>query len=106
MLVAWTTVATAADAERLAVGVVENRLAVCVQTEGPIRSFYRWEGRVERSEEYRLQFKFLESQQSALEVYVHRHHPYQSPEWIVVRAEHVGEKYLSWAIAVPTSSTL
>jgi periplasmic divalent cation tolerance protein len=35
----------------------------------------------------------------ALEAHVHRHHPYTTPEWIVVRAEHVGEKYLSWAQA-------
>lgn len=106
MLVAWTTVATLADAERIAADVVENRLAVCVQIDGPIRSFYRWDGKMERSEEYRLMFKFLESQQSSLEVFLQRHHPYANPEWVVVRAEHVGEKYLSWAIAVPTSSTL
>ena len=106
MLVAWTTVATLTDAERIAADVVENRLAVCVQIDGPIRSFYRWDGKMERSEEYRLMFKFLESQQSSLEVHLQRHHPYSSPEWVVVRAEHVGEKYLSWAIAVPTSSTL
>jgi periplasmic divalent cation tolerance protein len=26
-------------------------------------------------------------------------HPYDTPEWLVVRAERVAEKYLSWAQA-------
>ena len=26
-------------------------------------------------------------------------HPYETPEWLVVGAEHVGEKYLSWVEA-------
>jgi periplasmic divalent cation tolerance protein len=106
MLVAWTSVATAAQAESLAEAIIEKGLAVCVQVEGPIRSWYRWEGRLETAEEYRLCIKLQEFQQTPLEVFINAHHPYRSPEWVVVRAEHVGEKYLSWAIAVPTSSTL
>ena len=33
-------------------------------------------------------------------------HPYEVPEWIVVRAGEVGEKYLSWAGALPTNPPL
>jgi periplasmic divalent cation tolerance protein len=32
-----------------------------------------------------------------LEAWILAEHPYETPEWIVVRAEHVAEKYLSWA---------
>ncbi|HTT55864.1 MAG TPA: divalent cation tolerance protein CutA, partial [Opitutaceae bacterium] len=42
MLIAWTTVATAADAARLAHGAVEAGLAACVQVDGPVTSTYRW----------------------------------------------------------------
>ena len=38
----------------------------------------------------------------ALEAQVLAGHPYDTPEWLVVRAEHVGEKYLSWAEANAT----
>jgi periplasmic divalent cation tolerance protein len=48
----------------------------------------------------------LESQAAALEAHVLAAHSYDTPEWIVVCAEHVGEKYLSWARAVSTSSPL
>ena len=35
-----------------------------------------------------------------------RRHPYDTPEWIVIRAEKVSEKYLSWAEANLTSRLL
>jgi periplasmic divalent cation tolerance protein len=106
MLIAWTTVGSLADAERLADGVVAGNLAVCVQIEGPIVSRYRWQGQVERSEEFRLTFKCLPAGMNALESHVLAHHPYSAPEWLVVRAERVGEKYLSWAEANSTTPPL
>jgi periplasmic divalent cation tolerance protein len=102
MLIAWTTVATADDATRLAREAVELRLAACVQVDGPVSSHYRWEGRVESTQEYRLLFKFLPEQAAALEAWIQARHPYHTPEWIVIRAEHVSEKYLSWARATST----
>ena len=97
MFVAWTTVATRADADRLATGAVERGLAVCVQIDGPVASHYRWQGKTEHAEEFRLTFKCLPVQLSALEALILGSHPYDTPEWLVIRAERVGEKYLSWA---------
>ncbi len=97
MLIAWTTVASRADADRISADVIARNLAACVQIDGPIVSRYRWEGRVEQAEEYRLNFKFLESQAATLQAQVLATHPYDTPEWVVVRAESVAEKYLSWA---------
>lgn len=102
MLVAWTTTENRADADRLARGAVEHRLAVCAQVDGPITSHYHWQGKLERTEEFRIWFKCLPANASALSSWVHRHHPYETPEWIEVSAESVGEKYLSWAIANST----
>jgi periplasmic divalent cation tolerance protein len=99
MQLAWTTVGNRADADRLAADAVVRNLAVCVQIDGPIVSYYRWKGRQERSEEFRLCFKLFESHASALEEHVHASHPYDTPEWLVVPASAVGEKYLSWATA-------
>lgn len=99
MLIAWTTVATRADADRLAGEVIARNLAVCVQIDGPIVSHYQWDGKIAREEEFRLCFKFMEAQAAALEKHVLSVHPYQTPEWLVTRAERVGEKYLSWANA-------
>jgi periplasmic divalent cation tolerance protein len=105
MLIAWTTVGTPDEAEELAAETIARGLAACVQITG-IVSHYRWEDRVERAEELQLTFKCLETQLAALEAFVLDQHPYDTPEWIVVSTERVGEKYLSWARAVANPSTL
>lgn len=97
MFLAWTTVGTSDDADRLAADVIASGSAVCVQIDGPVVSHFRWEGKHERVEEFRLCFKCLPEGLPALEKQVLEAHPYDIPEWIVVRADQVGEKYLSWA---------
>jgi periplasmic divalent cation tolerance protein len=106
MFVAYTTVASRSDADRLAADAVGRNLAGCVQIDGPIVSHYRWQGQSERSEEFRLAFKCLPGRLAALEQHVLSSHPYDTPEWLVVRAERVGEKYLSWAEANSSTSPL
>jgi len=105
MLIAWTTVSTGEDAEGMAEEVVKRGLAACVQISG-IVSHYRWEGKWERAPEFRLTFKLLPVQLPALEALVFEKHPYDTPEWIVIRAEKVSEKYLSWVEANLTSPPL
>ena len=99
MKIVWTTVGSRADAERIATDLVARQFAICVQIDGPIVSHYRWQNRPERSEEYRLWMKCLPEGLPAMERYVFAIHPYDTPQWIVVAAEQVGEKYLSWAKA-------
>src|SRR5689334_7707338 len=83
MFIAWTTVANRADADRLATDTIARNLAVCVQIDGPISSHYRWEGKVEQADEFRLLFKCLPEQLPALEQSVLGAHPYDTPEWLV-----------------------
>ena len=106
MFIAWTTMATKADAETLARDVVARGLAVCAQVEGPVASHYIWQGKPERTDEFRICLKCLPDKLSGLESYVLTHHSYDTPEWIALRAERVGEKYLSWARASGTNLPL
>ena len=99
MNIAWTTTETREQAEKLARLAVEKGLAACVQIEGPITSFYRWEGAVEKAGEFRLTLKVLRKNASALKALVHRNHPYETPQWTVADLADVGEKYRKWAEA-------
>lgn len=99
LCIAWTTVAKKTDAEQLATDVISRGLAACVQIEGPVTSYYRWAGRIERADEFRLTFKCLAEKLGELQTHVLANHPYETPEWTAVRADHVSEKYLSWAEA-------
>lgn len=106
LLVGWTTVGNHEDADRLAQGLVESRLAACVQIEGPLTSRYLWQGKTETAQEYRLMVKFIPARAAALETWLIAQHPYDTPEWIVVQTEYVAEKYLSWARTNCTSAPL
>ncbi len=106
LLIGWTTATTADEARALATGLVEAGLAACVQIDSPITSVYRWQERTETAPEYRLSIKFLPVHRAAVEAWIRDHHPYDTPEWVVVRAEHVSENYLSWARANSSSPHL
>lgn len=105
-MIGWTTVGTPAAANVLARSLIESQLAVCVQIDGPITSVYRWDDEIETSSELRLTVKFLASDSELLEQHLLAAHPYETPAWIVVAAEHVTEKYLSWAKANSSSLSL
>ena len=98
--VAWTTLPSREEAERMAAGAVDAGLAACVQVEGPIRSFYTWEGVTQNEEEFRLLFKFATPKVRDLETWVHQQHPYAVPEWVVLSADHVSPAYRAWILGV------
>jgi tetratricopeptide (TPR) repeat protein len=95
--VGWTTINGPENAEKLARGSVENRLAACAQVEGPIRSFYLWEGALESVQEYRITFKFDSETAVRLGNWLKENHPYEVPQWVTVSAQDVSAEYWQWA---------
>lgn len=97
LLLGFTTVETRAEAEALARSGIESGLVACIQVDAPITSYFSWQGKQEEATEYRLLFKFLASRADEVAAWIRNRHPYDTPEWIVVAAEHTAEKYLQWA---------
>jgi tetratricopeptide (TPR) repeat protein len=95
--VGWTTTSTYAEAEELAQESIRLQLASCAQIDGPVRSFYMWEGTPENAEEYRVTFKFPSSHSVRFEEWLKNNHPYDVPQWVVVSASDVLPEYLDWA---------
>jgi periplasmic divalent cation tolerance protein len=91
-----TTVATQADAERIAAALVGERLAACVQIVGPIASIYRWQGAVERADEWYCHCKTTRERYPALEARIRQLHPYEIPEIIAVPIVAALPAYLAW----------
>jgi periplasmic divalent cation tolerance protein len=91
-----TTVATQADAERIAAALVGERLAACVQIVGPIASIYRWQGAVERADEWYCHCKTTRERYPALELRIRQLHPYEIPEIIAVPIMAALPAYLAW----------
>ena len=96
LVVAWTTVAEHEDALRLSRAAVRQHLVACAQIDGPIQSIYIWSGKLEEDREYRVTFKLVEGRLKDLEAFMAREHPYETPEFVAVRATRTSEKYLNW----------
>lgn len=89
-----TTVASAAEADRLAALLVGRGLAACVQVE-PIVSHYRWQGVVQREDEWRLECKTATDRVSALQAALAAEHPYELPE-LLVQMIQSDSRYALW----------
>ena len=97
MHIGWTTLSTLEDAEKLATASVEKKLVACAQVEGPIQSHYIWNDELQTEKEYRITFKFVSENALEVEAWLKANHPYETPQWITVRADRVLPMYLEWA---------
>lgn len=91
-----TTTASAAEAQEIAEHLVEHRLAACVQVTGPVASTYRWQGHVERAEEFLCLIKTRRELTNEVEAAIRSLHSYDNPEIIVVPIEGGSSDYLTW----------
>jgi periplasmic divalent cation tolerance protein len=91
-----TTIDSEEKAEELAKGIVEERLAACVQVLPRMTSYFFWKGAVQREAEHLLLIKTVEEKYAAVEAYIREHHSYDVPEVAAIRAEQVSEPYAKW----------
>lgn len=97
LLIGWTTCDNPDVAERLAHELIERDLAACVQIDDGVRSVFKYKKEIQSDLECRLTVKFSSENLEALDTFMKANHPYDTPQWVVVRPEVVGEKYLNWA---------
>jgi periplasmic divalent cation tolerance protein len=91
-----TTTATREDAQAIADALVENHLAGCVQIVGPIVSTFRWQGEVERTEEWLCLIKTEKRLYPTLEQFIKTQHAYETPEIIAIPVVAGSQPYLQW----------
>jgi len=75
----YTTWPDAETAEAAAVDAVEQRLAACANLMAPMPSVYRWEGKIERTEEIPVIFKTTARVAAELSRRLVQRHPYDTP---------------------------
>ena len=90
-----TTIASEAEADRLARRIVEARLGACVQIL-PVRSIYRWKGEVCAEPEWQLSIKTRKALFHELGRFIAAHHAYETPEIVQVPITAGSAAYLRW----------
>ncbi len=95
-----TTAARKADAEKIAQTAIERDLAACVQIHGPVISTYRWQGKIEKAEEWICLIKTEKRLFSELEQAILAVHPYDTPEIIFYPITGGSRPYLDWVSEV------
>ena len=95
-IVVYVTAGSAEEADRLARSLIDERLAACVNRIKSVQSVYRWQGKVEQSEEELLIIKTSRDRFAALEKRVRELHSYSVPEVIALPVIEGSSDYLKW----------
>jgi periplasmic divalent cation tolerance protein len=95
-IVILVTAGSEAEAGKIATALVEEQLAACVNILGPIRSLYRWEGKVADDREWLLLIKTRDERFAAIEARVKALHSYQMPEVIALPIIAGAREYMHW----------
>jgi periplasmic divalent cation tolerance protein len=94
----WVYTATCSqrEAEAIAAAAVEEHLAAAAHVMGPIHSIYRWQGRVEKAEEWYCACKTIRGAYAELEQTIQRLHSYDLPAIWIVPITAADRPYLEW----------
>jgi periplasmic divalent cation tolerance protein len=98
MIVVITSCGSAEEADRIAEALVAERLAACVQIL-PLRSVYRWQGAIERAEEWQLQIKTRAALADRVEARIRALHGYDLSEIIALPVTAGSADYVDWVEA-------
>jgi periplasmic divalent cation tolerance protein len=91
-----TAVDSEEKAEEITRKLLEERLASCVQTLGPARSRYWWEGKIEEAEEWLCLIKAKATDYDKIESLIKELHPYEVPEILATPITAGNPDYLDW----------
>jgi len=92
----YVVFANAEEAERIGRTVVEERLAACINILSPVRSIYRWQGKVETANEVAAILKTHHWQSDALMARIAALHSYDVPCIVTWPIDKVMRDYADW----------
>jgi periplasmic divalent cation tolerance protein len=95
-IVVLVTCGSEEEAAKIALSLVEEHLAACVNLVSPVRSIYRWEGKIWDEKEWILIIKTQKKRFEQLEKKVKSLHSYSVPEIISLSIVEGSPAYLKW----------
>jgi periplasmic divalent cation tolerance protein len=98
VLLAISTFPDAETATRIGRQLVNDKLAACANIGAPVQSIYRWQGKIEESQETMVFFKTTAAQFDALQAALRTLHPYEVPELVALPVTNGLPDYLRWVV--------
>jgi len=95
-LLVFTNLPDREAALELAHGLIERRLAACVNVLDGCTSVYRWKGDIEEADEVPVLVKTRTARYEELEAAIRELHPYELPEIVAVPVVRGLPDYLDW----------
>lgn len=95
-LLVLSTAASQTEAARIAEQLVERRLAACVNVVCKVQSFYRWEDKLQRADEFLIIIKTVRAQEEKVRDAIRELHSYELPECVTVALDGGNADYLTW----------
>ena len=92
----FITAANKKEANKIARGLLQHKLAACVNIVERIESLFWWKGRIDRSGESLLLVKTKKTKLSSVIKLVKSLHSYEVPEIIALPIIAGEKKYLNW----------
>lgn len=90
------TVSAKREGLKIAQGLLDLRLAACVNFLPKIESYYRWKGKIRKSEEILLLIKTRTTLMDIVIQYIKEHHSYEVFETISLPIMEGNRTYLDW----------
>jgi periplasmic divalent cation tolerance protein len=95
-IIVFVTCSSEEEALKIAHSLIEEHLAACVNLISPIRSIYRWEGKIWDEREWLLIIKTRKERFDELEKNVRSIHSYSVPEIVSLSVVKGSSSYLKW----------
>ena len=95
-IIVFVTCGSEEEGVRISRALVEERMAACVNLISPVRSIYRWEGKIWDEKEWLLVVKTQQSRFRDVEAKVKSLHSYSVPEIISLPILEGSSSYLQW----------
>lgn len=94
--IAYVTTPTEEVAKRLAQGLVESKMAACVNIVPSVTSIYKWKGEIQNDQEVLMIIKTKTTRVPDITTYIRKNHPYEVCEVITTQITGGNEPYLEW----------
>jgi len=99
-IVVLVTCGSEEEALKIAHSLIGNHLSACINLVSPVRSIYRWEGKILDEREWILIIKTQKDRFKELEKEVRSLHSYVVPEIIGLPVVEGSSPYLKWLVGM------